>query len=635
MKSKIISLISLLATLLLFYSVIRLVFIAANFNELEIHSAQTALTIVLQGLRYDLSAIFMTNGVFLLLYMYPFRVSTSKIYQKVLTYLFIGVNAIFLALNCVDVVYFPFVDKRIQSDAFLFLNGQKGTEVYGLLPTFAIEFWYMFVFFGILIWSLFKIYKKTTKLGQYISFSMKDLAKYMGLVVIITVFSLLAIRGGVQLRPLSVINASEVADVRNAPAVLNSTFTIIKTLSKKRLQEVSFMDESLFTTCDIGRHEVASRQDSLQKLNIVIILVESLSKQYLSYYGGTAQTPFLDSLIDESFIFHNGFANARESIQGIPAVLASIPSLQDEPFIFSKYSANSLTSIASLLKPEGYTSSFYHGADKGTMGFYSFTKLAGFDHYYSKDDYPDDKEYDGTWGIWDAPFLIFMSSSLDKTPEPFVASVFTLNPHHPYKIPPQYKSHQEQKGHPIIPCITYIDTALKQFFDEAKTHDWYKNTLFVLTADHTGPNTDVMKTQMDEYRIPILFFRPDGSLKGSSEKIGNQIDIFPSIMSIIGYNKPYYSAGNDLFYGECPHTANYYKMGVYHHVNDTFYYQFNGEKGIGFYNWKEDKYLRKNLIYKKIYSEQIMKCDLALKKVIQNFNHNMIQNKMTLSANNK
>ncbi len=631
-KSKLKSFTILLASLIGMYTLLRIVFIAGNYAEFQILDTKSLFSIFWHGLRFDLSAIFMTNSIYFLLYSFPFRLATNKVYKRILKILFFGVNIFFLIVNCIDVVYFPFVQKRMQLDTFRFLSGDKGTEVYGLIPTFLLEFWYMWVLFGIIIFGLNYTYKKALSSNNYLPNSVKAGLQYIGFLILLVALTVIGSRGGLQLRPLSVINASESVDVLNAPAVLNSTFSLIKTSSKKPLNEVNYIPEHLFSDCDKGVHIGVENSDSIQKLNIVIILVESLSKQYLSYYNGTGETPFLDSLIGESYIFSNGFANARESIQGIPAVLSSIPSLQDEPFIFSQYSSNSITSIASILKPEGYSSSFFHGAALGTMGFYPFVKLAGFDHYYSKDDFIGPDSYDGSWGIWDEQFLKFMAQTLEKTSKPFVASVLTLNPHHPFKIPQRFQKPFNKKGNPIFNSLRYEDYCLQQFFEEAKKQSWYQNTIFVITADHTGPNTDVMKTQMDEYRIPILFFKPNGSLKGSSETLANQMDIMPTLLAQLGYHKTYYSPGKDLFSSDCPHAATFYRMGIFHYVNDVYYYQFNGEKGVGFYLWKNDKYLRNNLINTGTYDKQIHQCDVALKKVIQNYNYNMIHNKMKVDS---
>ena len=216
----------------------------------------------------------------------------------------------------------------------------------------------------------------------------------------------------------------------------------------------------------------------------------------------------------ESLVFTNAFANAKSSMEGIPAILASIPSWMDDPFIYSFYSGNQITSLASLLKPKGYTSSFFHGGKNGTMGFDSFCKLAGIENYYGRTEYGEERDFDGNWGIWDEPLMQFAVRKMSESQKPFVSSIFTLNTHHPFTIPEKYRKQFKQGGHPLMTTIRYTDHAMKRFFEEAAKTDWYKNTIFVITADHTALDIEGEENSaMDDYRIPIIFFSPDGKLK--------------------------------------------------------------------------------------------------------------------------
>jgi len=305
----------------------------------------------------------------------------------------------------------------------------------------------------------------------------------------------------------------------------------------------------------------------------------------------------------------------------------------DEPFIFSRYSGNKFNSIPSLLKKDKYTSAFFHGAARGTMGFYSYCKSAGFDYYYAKEDYDNEEaDFDGCWGIWDHKYLPYMGTKLSELPEPFFASVLTLNSHHPFKIPEQFALQFKKKGHPILSSIRYTDYALFLFFESVKDKSWYANTLFVITADHIGPNTDVLKNRIDDYRIPIIFYRPNGSLKGVSEDIANQIDILPTIMNYVGTEKDFFSPGWDLFSNQCNKISVNYKMGIYQYVDSTYFLQFDGTKTIGFYDWHKDKILKNNLVRDIKFKEAIHQIEISIKKKIQVFNRSMIDDQMKIQA---
>src|SRR5690606_24672345 len=110
-----------------------------------------------------------------------------------------------------------------------------------------------------------------------------------------------------------------------------------------------------------------------QDKNVVFIILESFSKEYTGLGGRTSYTPFLDSLMQHSFVCTNAYANALQSAKGIPAIISGVPSLMDEPITTSAYGTNKLTSLPALLRNKGYQTAFYHGGTNGTMGFDIYT----------------------------------------------------------------------------------------------------------------------------------------------------------------------------------------------------------------------------------------------------------------------
>ncbi|MDH5382219.1 MAG: LTA synthase family protein, partial [Cyclobacteriaceae bacterium] len=525
----------------------------------------------------------------------------------------------------IDIAYFPFIHKRMQADALLFVSGEKGTDFFYLIPTFLGQFWYLWLLFIIFIGAIWKIYDYSNSFKVFVPRSLKLHLGSLALFIGVAALAFLGVRGGLQLKPLQLIHASNMTEVQNIPALINTPFSLYSTVTKEKLPEVQYFTKEELNETDQGIH-TPTDSVKMNNQNVVLIIVESFSKKYLGYFNDQAQTPFLDSLTNEGLIFTNGFANATESIQGIPAVISSIPSLMDESFIFSPYSTNKITSIPSLLKEKGYSTSFFHGGNNGTMGFDLFSKLAGFDTYYGRNEYGNDEDFDGKWGIWDEPFLQYMADQLDATPQPFFTSVLTLNTHHPFKIPEKYNDKFKQEGHPIYSCFQYTDYALKLFFQEAKKSEWFGNTLFIITADHAAPNFEKVEiSPLENYQIPILFYKPDGSLKGVNEKTANQIDILPSLLHLLAYPEPFFSFGNDLFKEGANTFSVNYKSGIYQLIDSEFTYQFNGQEGVGLYNWKEDPFLHNSLDFDK---PSVKQMEHQLKKTIQLFNHSLVNNKM-------
>ncbi len=618
----------LMLILLGLYAICRLLFIYDNRSELNLSTFSSILNLLWGGIRFDLFAIAIANALFIIMILFPAPFTRNKYYQKVAGILFILLNSLFLLSNLIDVAYFPYIHKRSQADALLFITGEKGNDFFRLLPTFLRQFWYLILVYVILVWLLIRAYKKVLTIKGRVNTSFKSYL-YSSLLFLIGIAStFIMIRGGIQARPLSIIHASEMTEVKNIPAIINTPFSIIKTIGSKRIVDGQYFSEEHMQSLNNGIHLRISPQ-AFSKENVVIIIVESLSKKYLGYFGGKAHTPFIDSLFHQSIVFTNAFANAKQSIQGIPAIISSIPSWQDEPFIFSPYVSNKTTSLPQILKMQGYETSFFHGGFNGTMGFDSYSSLAGFDHYYGRNEYGNEKDYDGNWGIWDEPFLQYMAKELDKSKQPFFSTVLTLNTHHPFIIPDKYKSRFNQTGHPMLNSIAYLDFSLSRYFDLIKNKPWFKNTMFIITADHTAPITEnETSSSMDDYRIPIAFYKPgDTTFKGTNHAIANQIDIKPSILNLLNYPYSYYSMGKNLFDSIDNRFAITYNGGIYQYIDSGYCYQFNGENAVAFYDWKSDSMMTNNL-YRGQTNSILLQSDSSLKKMIQFFNYSMINNRM-------
>ncbi|MDH5380522.1 MAG: sulfatase-like hydrolase/transferase, partial [Cyclobacteriaceae bacterium] len=331
-------------SLLFLFLLCRLFFVLFNASELNLSSVFSVFMIFLGGLRFDIHSVIIANLIYILFSIIPLPYQSQKIYQYSLKTLFIFTNSLFILLNLIDIAYFPFIHKRMQADALLFVSGEKGTDFFYLIPTFLGQFWYLWLLFIIFIGAIWKIYDYSNSIKIIVPRSLKSYLGSLMLFIGVAALAFLGVRGGLQLKPLQLIHASNMTEVQNIPALINTPFSLYSTVTKEKLPEVQYFTKEELNETDHGIH---SPIDSVQmnNQNVVLIIVESFSKKYLGYFNDQAQTPFLDSLTNEGLIFTNGFANATESIQGIPALISSIPSLMDESFIFSPYSTNKITSI--------------------------------------------------------------------------------------------------------------------------------------------------------------------------------------------------------------------------------------------------------------------------------------------------
>ena len=270
------------------------------------------------------------------------------------------------------------------------------------------------------------------------------------------------------------------------------------------------------------------------------------------------------------------------------------------------------------------------------MGFAAFARATGYQRYFGRTEYNADPEgngdadFDGMWAVWDEPYLQHMVRCVNTFRQPFLATVFTASSHHPFKVPEQYAATFPEEGEPIHKCVRYTDMALRKFFEAAQKQPWYRNTIFVLVADHTNQNSHAFyKTDQGLYSIPIIFFTPDGSIAPGvrTDVIAQQTDIMPTLMGMLGYDRPYVAFGCDLLHTPAAHTwAFNYNNGVYQYFKGDLMIQFDGSRTKAVYRFKTDPLLRQNLVGK--VSEQSA-LERELKALIQQYMHRMNTNRLT------
>lgn len=282
--------------------------------------------------------------------------------------------------------------------------------------------------------------------------------------------------------------------------------------------------------------------------------------------------------------------------------------------------------MAKLLGNEGYETAFFHGAPNGSMGFSAYMQLAGIQHYFGKNEYNNDKDFDGIWGIWDEPFMQFMAKELNNLQQPFFAGFFSLSSHHPFKVPVQYEGKFPKGPLPVQEPVGYTDYALRQFFKTASQMTWFDNTLFVICADHaTVSHLPEYKTSANSVAIPIIFYQPsDGNLQGISDKLVQQIDIMPTVMNYLGYNKPYFSFGFDAFSSDRDNFLVNNISGTYCFFQDDYFMTHDGEQSLSLFNLREDRLEQHDLLSKK--PQVADSLERSLKAFIQQYNNRMIHN---------
>lgn len=536
------------------YSVFRLEFLIWNWPGLKVLSFSQVLQAFLYGIRFDLAALAGTLGLFFLTLLWMQR---QKILKAILFIVFGFIYSFLILVNSADLELVNFTGRRFTKSSFFLINEGHITNL--IMPYLGMAFITLFLLIFFLTAHFFFYKRPSSK----ISFKKK-----IGLSLLIISLSVIFFRGGFQHKPMAAVEARLFPETIANHLILNSTFTLIKSLNKSPLERVHFFDEKKMLSYLNGPSKSFVAHPDFQKMNVVIIILESFSQEY-TQLKNPEFTPFLNQLAQEGVSFKNSYANGRRSIEGIGAILAGIPALMEEPFINSEFSSNEFIGLGHILSRKGYHTSFFHGAKNGSMHFDAFSKSVGIQNYFGENEYPKPQDNDGTWGIYDRPFLAWTCEKMSNFPEPFLSAIFTLSSHQPYNIPSN-EFHPEG-DHPILKTIHYTDSALKKFMACAKGKRWFKNTLFIFTADHTGPSLNPNASLKSKFEIPLIFYTANAlKLKGiNPNQNAQQIDILPTLLETLGIEQKFTSYLSRSLWQKGAKVIPLYSDGVYELEGDV------------------------------------------------------------------
>lgn len=302
--------------------------------------------------------------------------------------------------------------------------------------------------------------------------------------------------------------------------------------------------------------------------NIVMITVESLSADFLAAYGNEdGITPNLDTLIEKSLVFDNLYAAGNRSVRGLEALTLCIPPSAGESLIKRPDNAG-LFSTGTVLGENGYTTSFIYGGDSYFDNMRAYFSGNGFE-IIDKYCYPkEDITFSNIWGTCDEDSYRVALKEFDKKAEsgtPFHAIIFTISNHRPYTFPEGKITYDgEMKSRSA--AVKYTDFAIGQFLAEASRRPWFGNTVFIVVADHCASSAGKTSIPVDKYHIPAIVYSPGFIQPRRVEKLCSQIDLMPTIFSLLhfSYDSKFY--GRDILapdYNQRAFMATYQDLGYY------------------------------------------------------------------------
>ena len=637
---------AMLLNLLMAYAVYMVARIAFLMENWQFFSGPFTLDIMQGSLVFDTTAILVTLIPWFVMMLFPLHLKETRLWHLVCKTYFVAINLVALAVNLMDAAYFPYTMRRTTTTVFSEFENEN--NLVGIILRESLHHWYFFLLAALVGFALWRWYVHPRLNSRQVDWRRYDAACLVSLLLWTPLF-VGGIRGGftTAVRPITVSNANQYVDSpSDAAFVLNTPFSLYRTIGKAVFEVPAYFDdaaemESIYSPIHQLPDSIRHTQPSAlaTKKNVVVLIVESFGREYIGALNKTLEngrykgyTPFVDSLVSQSITFKYSFCNGRKSIDGMPSILSSIPMFV-EPFILTPASMNHLTGIAGLLGAEGYQTAFFHGAQRGSMGFMAFSRATGFQQYYGREDYNRDRrfggdaDFDGTWAIWDEPFLQYYAAKMSEMHEPFMTAVFTASSHNPYVIPDRYRDVYPEEGIVIHKCIRYTDMALRRFFETASRQPWFRNTIFVLTSDHTNLSDHAFyQTDIGGFCSPIIIYEPGSDRQPEmQDKIAQQIDILPTLMGMLGYSRPYFGFGIDLLNTAADDTwAVNYLGGIYQYVKHGLLLQFDGTKTKAVYEL-DDSLLRHNIAGTR--PEQ-PRMERELKAIIQQYMERMTQDRL-------
>lgn len=311
---------------------------------------------------------------------------------------------------------------------------------------------------------------------------------------------------------------------------------------------------------------IISEQPELKK-NVVLISIESLSADFMEHYGNTQKvTPFLDSLANQSLMFTNLYATGNRTVRGLEALTLCIPPTAGESIIKRDDNKNKFTT-GSVFKSKGYDVKFLYGGYSYFDNMEDFFGGNGYDIVDRNSFKPEEITFANVWGVADedmAKKAIQVMNQESKSGKPFFNHWMTVSNHRPFTYP---------DGRIDIPGnaksrdggVKYTDYSIRKFFEMAKKQDWYKNTVFVIIADHCASSAGKTELPMDKYRIPAMIFSEGFIQPQKFDQLMSQIDVMPTLFGMLNFSYTSKFLGQDVFKPEFQpkaYVATYQDLGL-------------------------------------------------------------------------
>lgn len=523
------------------------------------------------GLRFDLSTVSaFLIPCFLVVPLAYFNF--PGLFRRLFVSYIASVFSFFLLVLIVDLLYFFEVSRHL-FDEPVSLLGDLNFTISMIAQSYLLHV-ACFIFASAIIFKLFfhYLFPASPAIGV-----LKGAAKEQK---VITYFAVtlcllpLSIRGGLQHKPISVVDAFYLPKASSAQLALNGIFSTIRASleSNRGTDSVNFFNQVQLDEILLSNHRKKSGSfwfrgpvseiepgffEQFKRPNVFVFLLESFGSYYVDSFGSNAYgvTPFFDSIAEKSLRFPHFFAVGTRSIEAIQSILTSFPGLRGVPALGSGFEMLSVERLGKIAQELGYQSQFFQSAHRGSFRLNSVARSFGFDQYFGYEDFPvthgnsDSIEPVFGWDDRTFQYLINRMDSREKS-KPMLSFLFTGTAHSPFVRPPnaQFTTDHEREGEKgYLNTLRYTDDSLKHFFSEASSKEWFSNSIFIVTADHTLQRFRNGHFNITEHhKVPLIIYSPKMSVGRNDPRYASHVDIFPTLVSLMGGNSNYSLVGDNL-----------------------------------------------------------------------------------------
>jgi len=542
--------------LLLLLSLSRMVLMAWYWERVE--PADGNWFILLQGLRFDLVLMGMLIGPALLLA--PWL--SGRHYGALLLRVYLAVATFFIVW--VELGTIPYIDQYDARPNYIYVEYLKyPREVFSMLLTsygpLMLLVAVVTLVFAVMAWRL------TKSLGPVSSHRRFPGAILLMPLIAFTIFAM--IRSTTDHHPVNPSTVAFTTDSMVNQLPLNSAYTLIYAIyeqyrdSKGGAANYGKMDEAealrivveaaglearvdLQSDTPTMHDQVATRRLS-KPMNLVIVLEESLGAEFVGSLGGADLTPNFDGLADKGIWFERLYATGTRSVRGLEAILSGFPPTRKRSTVKRTETQKNFFTIANVLANQGFHTSFIYGGSAHFDNMRRFFLNNGFQTVIDQKDF-EDPQFVATWGVSDEDLFLKAHEYLsNKGDQPFFSLIFSSSNHKPFEIPEGKVEHRSGPDGPREMAVAYADYALGKFLEMARSSTYWENTLFLVVSDHNSRVKGVQQIPIERFHIPGVILG-EGIEPRRVAGITSQVDLLPSLLSLMGVDSRHPAVGRDL-----------------------------------------------------------------------------------------